>query len=420
MTQANNLRNLDAANAAPSSERALADSLIQGPDGYMVTKILIGINILVFAAEFTIHRIWPSLIDLQFGVDWGPLSLDGQPWRILTSTFVHGDLGHLLGNAVFLWVLGKRMESALGHRTFLFFYLACGLAGSITSLIVHPELQTYGASAAIFGLAGGLISSHGLRIWTLSKAGLWKLALLVLWTAFTIYPSPHIDNAAHVGGILTGLALGAVLAWRSPQPRWAFWGLFGSLMIGAGLARYRNDYVLALAPATSALSQGYPDVALRELAVSLKKRPDSVLANELAAEAYLTKADYLKAEAALEKALARDRGNDHMTYLLGMIYMHTGRCNEAHALALKLGARNVKNPEAWSLNRTPCDMAGVAERDLNEGKVDLAIMVYRIALHDDPDNYRAQLGLANAYRAKGLPAEAAAAEAKAAALQKRR
>lgn len=91
------------------------------------------------------------------GAGWGVKTLSGEWWRLVTSIFVHHWLSHILINLIFLWLFGKRLERILGMWSFLVFYLTCGVAGDIVTLVANPEVQSYGASGAVFGLAGGLV-----------------------------------------------------------------------------------------------------------------------------------------------------------------------------------------------------------------------------------------------------------------------
>jgi Tfp pilus assembly protein PilF len=126
--------------------------------------------------------------------------------------------------------------------------------------------------------------------------------------------------------------------------------------------------------------------------------------------------DYSNAEMAVRQALAVDHNDEHARYLFGVVRLHRGYCNEAHDIGADLFLHDrdesYKRP-AWSLSIATCDDAGSADRFLSEGRPDLAIGFYKAALREDPNSYRAQHGLANAYRGKGMQAEADAAEAKA-------
>ena len=184
-----------------------------------VTVAIVGLNVLVFAL-MVLSGVSPleprSAQLLRFGADFGPLTLGGEPWRVLTSNYVHIGLFHIFFNMWCLWNLGRLAERILGPWTYLLTYTVCGIAGSLASLWIHPIVIGAGASGAIFGLAGALITA--LYLGKLPYPGQMLRGLMRSLLSFAGYNLffgavvPGIDNSAHVGGLLTGLALGAVLA----------------------------------------------------------------------------------------------------------------------------------------------------------------------------------------------------------------
>src|SRR5215471_5930020 len=126
------------------------------------TVAIVSLNVLVFAGMLITGA---SLMEpnnqqlLKWGADFGPLSLDGQPWRILTSNYVHVGILHIFFNMWCLWNLGRMSERIFGGLTYLLIYTTCGIAGSLISLWAHPITVGAGASGAIFGLAGALITA---------------------------------------------------------------------------------------------------------------------------------------------------------------------------------------------------------------------------------------------------------------------
>lgn len=89
-------------------------------------------------------------------------AVDNQPvnwFTPITSMFLHGGWGHLLGNALFLWVFGNNIEDVMGHWRFLAFYLLCGLAAAGAHVLLDPTspVPTVGASGAISGVMGAYL-----------------------------------------------------------------------------------------------------------------------------------------------------------------------------------------------------------------------------------------------------------------------
>jgi len=193
--------------------------------GISFNQLFVGINVLVFMAMVVSGLSLmdgPSLPEMvRWGGNFGPLTLTGQPWRLVTYMFLHYGLIHIGFNMWCLWDLGALAESLYGDWTFAFVYLACGLGGGICSLWWHPGSVSAGASGAIFGLAGALIASLKLGEFSLPRtmiAGTMKSVV-----AFVIYNiilggiMGFTDNACHMGGLITGLVAGALIAKAAPE-----------------------------------------------------------------------------------------------------------------------------------------------------------------------------------------------------------
>lgn len=151
------------------------------------------------------------------GANYGPLVWgEGQWWRLLTSVFLHIGFAHLLVNGWALFQLGTLFENWLGSLQMLLVFLVSGVAGSLASMLWHQDAATVsaGASGAIFGLIGALITFLLRRHDLLSPAGRSVLGQLVLWAGINVVfglSVPGIDNAAHFGGAAAGLLCGLVV-----------------------------------------------------------------------------------------------------------------------------------------------------------------------------------------------------------------
>ena len=202
-----------------------------------VTSAIIGVNLIVFLAMVLsgVSLAEPQNGDLvRWGANTGWVTLSTQPWRMLTSTYVHVGLLHLLLNMWCLWNLGALAEQIFERWTYFLAYTFCGLAGSLASVSLHPTRLGAGASGAIFGLAGALISALYLGHLPVPRSVLKPiLKSLVSFAAYNLVFGAIIhviDNTAHIGGLVCGLGLGAVLAPRLTSPseernarrRWVF------------------------------------------------------------------------------------------------------------------------------------------------------------------------------------------------------
>ena len=142
--------------------------------------------------------------------------MQGEWWRLLSATVLHGNLEHIVGNAVSLYILGMATEHAYGTRSMLGIYLASGLAGSVLSAAMSPG-PSVGASGAIFGLMGAVMVLFWRHHTALMVRDTRIGVVIAVWAFLTIAAglvTPMIDNAAHLGGMFGGMAV----AWTM-RPR---------------------------------------------------------------------------------------------------------------------------------------------------------------------------------------------------------
>src|SRR5215472_8289115 len=194
-----------------------------------VTTALIALNVLVFVAMALsgVSPILPSEQQLlRWGADYGPLSLSTEPWRILTSNYLHIGIIHIGLNMWCLWNLGLLAERIFDPWTYVLTYTACGISGSLASLWIHPLEVGAGASGAIFGMAGALIAALYLGHLPVPKSAIrGTLKSLLSFAGYNLFFGavvPGIDNSAHIGGLVMGLGIGALLSKHlgvSPEER---------------------------------------------------------------------------------------------------------------------------------------------------------------------------------------------------------
>ena len=192
---------------------------------YFVAPTIIGLNVAIFAlmALMGVSPIGPSGEQLVYwGANYGPNTLNGQWWRLLSSTFIHGGIIHLALNMQCLWQLGKLTERLYGNWTFLLLYILSGLGGSVASLWWNPNTLSVGASGAIFGVAGGLVAFLYLGKLPLPRGATQSiLSSTLVFVGYNLlygFTSTGIDNAAHIGGLVTGALVGALLTRPLPPP----------------------------------------------------------------------------------------------------------------------------------------------------------------------------------------------------------
>ncbi|MGA2966089.1 MAG: rhomboid family intramembrane serine protease [Terriglobales bacterium] len=301
-----------------------------------VTQVILGINVVVFIAM--VLALGPAMLNspsgqdlVRWGANFGPLTVSGQWWRLLTCVFVHGGLLHIGFNMWCLWSLGRLAESVYGHWTFAAVYLITGLSASLASLIWNPSVLSVGASGAIFGIAGALIASFYLGEFSLPRAALsGMLRSVVVFVGYNLFFGAVIartDNAAHVGGLLMGLLLGALIAKVAPGHD-DFLRRIAVLLVGAALVaggvmwlQRARAYMLHGQNGIVLLGHGKTDEAIAELQKSVRLRPDFAAAHEALASAYVRKHDLQNAAAEMQRVIALNPKSEDAYYRLGMIYM---------------------------------------------------------------------------------------------------
>lgn len=142
---------------------------------------------------------------------------EGQYWRLLTSVFLHAGLSHLGSNLLVQILMGGAVERNLGHIRYLFLYLVSGIGGNVVSVLYDRAqgVNTYsvGASGAVFGVMGTLIILilRGRKKLRSGSSLLPRAAFAVFYAVYSGFRNPYTDNAAHLGGLLFGAALGTLL-----------------------------------------------------------------------------------------------------------------------------------------------------------------------------------------------------------------
>lgn len=197
------------------------------------TSILVASNIALYALEWYLTQSsasaelqaapsWGGVdgkIMVRLGAKFGPLIFRGEWWRLVTANFLHAGLMHIGFNLWCLFDLGPEVESLFSTSKFVVMYLVTGIFGYVLSLFWSPFGVSVGASASILGLIGVLIgaSFHHGRLGKDYRSQLWRWVLYIF--IFGLLPFFAIDNAAHIGGLASGLALGYVIPEGEPEAR---------------------------------------------------------------------------------------------------------------------------------------------------------------------------------------------------------
>lgn len=182
---------------------------------HFATSIILDLNILVFLLMVFsgIHILYPNGIELlQWGANRRFETSGGEWWRLLTSMFLHGGIMHLILNISGLVLAAIFVEPLLGRKNYFILYVLSGLCGSLASIWWYPNTVSVGASGAIFGLYGAILGllltnafPKGDKKGPLIFVGIY-IGINLLWGL-----TGGIENAAHIGGLLSGAVIGIVL-----------------------------------------------------------------------------------------------------------------------------------------------------------------------------------------------------------------
>ena len=176
-------------------------------------QLIILINIIYYIvmmiAGGSINASYNSAILVRFGVLRGDFVLNnGQWYRIITSMFIHIGFLHIFFNMYALYFLGSIVEALFGKEKFLFLYFVSGIVGNLLSLVFYYNSMSAGASGAIFGLSGFLLLYGLYRKDTFLNLKSFAMSAILPFVIFNIIfgfiPYSHINNAAHLGGLLGG------------------------------------------------------------------------------------------------------------------------------------------------------------------------------------------------------------------------
>ncbi|RWR76724.1 RHOMBOID-like protein 1 [Cinnamomum micranthum f. kanehirae] len=143
-----------------------------------------------------------------------------QGWRLITCIWLHAGVFHLLANMLSLLFIGIRLEQEFGFVRIGMLYIISGFGGSLLSALFIKASISVGASGALFGLLGGMLSEL-ITNWTIYAnkfAALFTLVVIIVIN-LAVGILPHVDNFAHIGGFISGFLLGFVVLIR-PQFEW--------------------------------------------------------------------------------------------------------------------------------------------------------------------------------------------------------
>ena len=398
---------------AQEDKRTFDRSLEQLGTRAIVTPGLVAANVAMFLLIATQSGGWlvpnPRVI-FHWGSNFGPATVNGQWWRLLTCMFIHFGLIHLTLNMWVLWSIGRLIERMFGSLNYFVLYLFAGLIGSLTSIWWHPDVNSAGASGAIFGLLGGLLAfllNPATRIPpTIAASQRRSTFVFIAYNLFTGFTHQGIDNAAHLGGLLSGFVMGWMLAMplepearEHAASRCALAAAFGMAVLMA-LA-----WPLARAPHLSS-AYVFPDNTSRHSIVFYPWQYEPVAFNSGARVSIAMRAVYDAPDAAaLNAAIAvvskmAESGDPEAAFRLGRYY-HLESAEPDYALALKYYQIAANENHAWATNNL-----GLLYRDgTGVPRSDQKAYYYFVRASRQNDSW-AYLNLADmTFQGRGVPAD---------------
>jgi membrane associated rhomboid family serine protease len=185
-----------------------------GPSGFTVarrrfsmidqkaTTVIVAVSVVIWVLQLLTGTFGDPITR---ALDFNPVYLATQPWRMLTTMFVHGGIFHILFNMWAVWIFGRQLEQMLGTWRFVALYFLSGLFGSVAVAVLAPQTSVIGASGAIFGLFAAFFVLH--RSLGNNAVQLLVIMGLNLVIGFIV---PGIAWQAHLGGIVGGFITGYV------------------------------------------------------------------------------------------------------------------------------------------------------------------------------------------------------------------
>lgn len=185
--------------------------------GHSLVQILIYANLVMFTL-MVLHGtvlghgmrvILNPSVDLMaaWGAQFWPYTLAGDVWRCLSYAYMHGGIIHLGFNMVVLYQIGPLIESEIGWQRFFTIYSITAIFATLAGLIIHPRVVVVGASGALFGIFGFAVCYYhriGGSLGIQRRNFLFQWIVIALLFGFVV----GADNAAHIGGLISGAAFG--------------------------------------------------------------------------------------------------------------------------------------------------------------------------------------------------------------------
>lgn len=186
--------------------------------------LLMVANICVFFLLSMGGRTEDALYMYENGAMYVPSFFEEEEYyRIFSSMFLHFGFDHLINNMLTLLVVGRRLESVVGHVRFAVIYMLSGVGGNMLSMVWELYTENYvisaGASGAIFGLTGALLSLTILNRGYVAGVTRGEMLIIIGISLYNGFANPGVNNAAHIGGLIAGFLITFLLCPKGHAKR---------------------------------------------------------------------------------------------------------------------------------------------------------------------------------------------------------
>ncbi|MDR0298274.1 MAG: rhomboid family intramembrane serine protease [Streptococcaceae bacterium] len=183
---------------------------------HLATYVIVGVTLLYWLAQLMTfgtkvgdaYSIWSAGGIFGYGMLQSPATL----WRLITPVFVHYSWGHVLGNLLILFIIGRLIEQIFGSVRFVLIYFLSSIFANAAVFALNPSSLSAGASSAIFGVFGAIAAlgyfTSDPRIREVSRG----FVALIILVVFLNFFQAHISIIGHIGGAIGGALLGTIFA----------------------------------------------------------------------------------------------------------------------------------------------------------------------------------------------------------------
>ena len=188
----------------PQTYRYQNQNMKEGP---WCSAVLTAANVIIFLVSyFTGDWLYDKG---EFGVFY--LIRSQEYYRLVTAMFLHADISHLVNNMILLYFGGEIVEKTIGGARYLVLFFVSGICGNLLSAIYELSTGLYyssiGASGAVFGLVGGLLYLVITKKGYAARISIQRMALMIAFSLYSGFRSVMVNNAAHLGGLLSGFLI---------------------------------------------------------------------------------------------------------------------------------------------------------------------------------------------------------------------